>query len=99
MDCALSKHAEHHESESADVWWHLVVYKTGAIYCDRDDQRNNCSDETCCVYRPATSTDGDPRRLILWKDVHVDEMLNTDEIAQKYWTHLELHQRCDGVPW
>ena len=83
MDCALSMHAEHRESESADVLWHLVLYKTGAIYCDRDDQRNNGSDETCHVYRPAASTDGDPRHQTFWKDVHVVEMSNTDKIAQK----------------
>ena len=85
VDYTLSKRAEPPESESADVWWHLVVYKTGAIYCDRDDQRNNVSDETGHVYRPATSIDGNPRHRTVWnwKDGHVDEMLNMDEIAQK----------------
>ena len=78
VDCALSMHAEHDESESADVLWHLVVYKTGAIYCDRDDQRNNVSDETGHVYRPAASIDGDPRHQNFWNDVHVDETSNKD---------------------
>ena len=99
VDYALSKRAEPPESESADVWWHLVVYKTGAIYCDRDDQRNNVSDESCHVYRLVTSTYDDPRRRTSWKDVHVVETLNMDEIAQKCWTHFEVHQKFDEVPW
>ena len=78
VDYALSMHAEHYESESADVLWHSVVYKTGAIYCDRDDQRNNVSDETGHVYRPAASIDGDPRHQNSWNDVHVDETSNKD---------------------
>ena len=71
------------ESESADVLWHLVVYRMGAMYCNRDDQRNNGSDETRHVYRPATSTDDNPRHRTFWKDVHVVGTSNTDEIAQK----------------
>ena len=78
VDCALSMHAEHYESESADVLWHLVVYETGAIYCDHDNQRNNVSDETCHVYRPAASINGDPRHQNFWKDVHGAETSNKD---------------------
>jgi hypothetical protein len=78
VDCALSKHTSQHESASVVAFWRLVVYKTDAIYCDRDDQMNNSSDENCHFYRHAISNDGDPCHKIPWNDEHIYETVSTN---------------------
>ena len=99
MDVEPSTHAVPHESESADVLWHLVVCKTGAIYCDRDDQRNNVSDGICHVERLVASIESDLHHRISWMDVHADDMSDTNRVAQTCWTQFESHQRHNEVPW